>query len=222
VKGEILIQPKLFAGIEVNAEFDTFQARVGPELIMEGDVQGGACLSTVGSKGTTSDALLAELGWTPYLRADTLVLSKAVGAGYNNRLEPEQILAFKDLLQGLGGSSSLTPAVSGPPKVKPGQSATYNIKMPACYPYTEAVTYQVAWTGGAPPPVAAKTCTIGKQPGEATCTFDPKKDLTLMFAWPQASATNYTITVGALDGGLVGRKFTSAKPATVSVAVAAK
>ena len=142
------------------------------------------------------------------------------------------MMVFQDLLQGRGGSSALTPALSGDAKLTPGQSAVYNIKMPSCYPYTEPVTYHVAWTGGVTPGVNSPGPTAGTKacappaqastpPGELNCVFDPKQALALSFAWPQASKTDYTITVEAV-GDQLGRKFTSAKPAVVSVSVAAK
>jgi len=234
VSGEIEVQPKLFTGLEINVDVDIIQARVGPEATMEGDVQGDACLSTNGSSRSTSDALLAELGWTPGMRADLLIFNKAIGDGYDHPLEQERLMAFHDLLQERGGSNALTPAVSGQAKLAPGQSAIYNIKMPACYPYTQPVTYHVAWTGGVTPGVnspgptaGSKACTppakaeAGDPPSEMTCVFDPKQALALSFSWPQASATDYNITVAAL-GDQLGRKFTSAKPADVHVSVAAK
>jgi hypothetical protein len=232
VSGEILIQPKVFTGLELNVEFDALQARVGPEATMEGDVQGDACLATNGASRNTSDALLAELGWTPSMRADTLILNKQVGDGYDHPLEQERLMAFQDLLQGRGGSTALTPAVSGLAKLTAGQSAIYNIKMPSCYPYTQPVTYHVTWTGGVTPGVnspgptaGTKACAApaqaGTPPSELNCVFNPKQALALSFAWPKASATDYTIKVEAI-GDELGRKFTSAKPASVSVSVAAK
>jgi hypothetical protein len=232
VTGEIQIQPKIFTGIELNVEFDALQARVGPEATLEGDVQGDACLATNGASRTTSDALLAELGWTPSIRADTLIINKQVGDGYDHPLEQERMMAFQDLLQGRGGSSALTPALSGNAKLTPGQSAVYNIKMPSCYPYTEPVTYRVAWTGGVTPGVNSPGPTAGTKacappaqastpPSELNCVFDPKQALALSFAWPQASTTDYTITVEAV-GDQLGRKFSSAKPAVLPVSVAAK
>jgi hypothetical protein len=232
VSGEIQVQPKLFTGLEINVDVDAIQARVGPEAIMEGDVQGDACLSTNGAVRTTSDALLAELGWTPNMRADLLMFTTAIGDGYNHPLEPERMLAFQDLLQSRGGSSALTPAVSpavaGKAKLTAGESAIYNIKMPACYPYPDQVNYHVSWTGGGLT-AGTKGCVAPSQTppasgpslNELNCVFDPKQALALSLAWPQASTTDYSITVEAV-GDQLGRKFDSAKPAVVPVSVAAK
>ena len=228
VSGEIQVQPKLFTGLEINVDVDAIQARVGPEATLEGDVQGDACLSTAGAVRTTSDALLAELGWTPSMRADLLMFTTAIGNGYNKPLEPERMLEFQDLLQGRGGSSALTPGVTGQAKVTPGQAATYNISMPACYPYPDQVNYHVSWTGGGLT-AGSKSCSVPSAVPPATtpplnelnCVFNPKQALALSLAWPQASTTDYSITVEAV-GDQLGRKFNSAKPAVVPVSVAAK
>ncbi len=232
VTGSITVQPKLFTGLELNLDVNAIQVRAGPEATLEGDVQGGACLSTNGAVHTTSDALLSELGWTPSMHADVVMFTTPVGNTYDKPLEPEQIMAFQDLLQGHGGSSALTPtvspAVSGKAGLKSGESAIYNVKMPGCYPYSDPVTYHVAWTGGALT-AGTKACTVppspasGPPPSELNCVFDPKQSLALSFAWPQASTSDYTITV-ALVRDTLGRNFASAdpKPAVVPVSVAAK
>jgi hypothetical protein len=222
VNGMVEVQPKIFTGLELNVDVDAIQARVGPEATIEGDVQGDACLATKGAVRTSSsDALLAELGWTPGIRADVLIFNKPIGDGYDHPLEKERILAFQDLLQSQGGSSALTPVVAGKPKLAPGQSGTYNVKMSSCYPYSDPVIYQVTWTGGAARPVGINGCSPGNQPNEEICTSDPKKGFDFSLAWSEASTSDYTITVAAVKDTL-DRDFKSSKPFVLPITVSAK
>jgi hypothetical protein len=217
INGQIQVAPKLFVGLELDADFDALQLRAGPEAALEGDVLGDACLAP---PLPPSEALMAELDWKPALRADMLVAYKPVGNGYNHSfLGPEgHLIAFKDLVP--GGSSSLIPSLT-PPKqgLTPGSLAVYKLKMPLCYPYKDPVTYQVTWTGGGPPPNLCPPPAKNSPPG--TCNLqpaDPTKDLAITFVWPQAG--QYSITVAALNDQH-GREFTPPKPATLAVTVGA-
>ena len=222
LSAQLQIQPTLFTGIEFNTDYDLLTVRAGPEPQFTGDVQADACLTVASGKSpTSSEALAAELEWTPSVRADVLVATKAVGTGYNHPLL-KQLVKFWDLTP--GGSPAFMPSVSGPKQLKPGSPGIYNLKMPACYPYSDPVQYQVSWTGGVTPVVTSpgptpgtKACAFpAKTTGEATCWFDPKKDLAMSFAWPKAGDSRVTVVV---VGDQFGRKFASAKPVVSDTAV---
>lgn len=215
--GRIDVQPKIFTGISLDVDYDAFSVRSGPEPTMDGDVIGAACVSA-GQKVTTAEALMTELDWAPAFRVDVLVAEQPQGDGYNQTLT-KRLVSYNDLVP--GGSSALIPAVSGPPKAKPGNAEGYTVKMPDCYPYTEAVTVSLTWTGTVTP----STSTPGSAPGtkacnftagQATCVMDPKKGLSLAFAW--SAPGSYTITAVAVKDAF-GREFKTSRPGTVAVAV---
>jgi hypothetical protein len=126
-------------------------------------------------------------------------------------------------------SSALMPAVAGTTQPPHGQSAAYKVKMPACYPYTDALEYRVEWTGGATatssspgmkpggrplPESAPPGCALLGSPSE--CSNDPLKDMSFNLAWP--SAGTYTLTITPLKDKH-GRVYdaSTATPLTINV-----
>ena len=92
-------------------------------------------------------------------------------------------LGFWDLL-GEGGSTALSPLVSGPSSIEQGQTAAYTVKMRPCYPYSEAVNLDIdpgTWSGN--PQIA--------QPKSAQ-TF--MNSTTLSRAFSQAGFETVTVT----------------------------
>ena len=104
----------------------------------------GATQSTTTTTTTQErHALTADLDWGVELRAEALVGRHKVGGHTWPMIQRH--LWFKDLAD----SNALAPTLDGVAQIAPGQPAVFNFKMPACYPYTDAVDYQVKWTGGA-------------------------------------------------------------------------
>jgi hypothetical protein len=138
---------------------------------------------------------------------------------------------FRDLI----GSTSLVAALDGPTQASVGKPAIFKIKMPACYPYTEQVEYQLTWTGGATAgssnsapstakelpgtristsPTQTPGCTF--QAGQADCWSDPFKDTTVTLVWPAAGSYTFAATA---QRDKHGRQFNAPKIMQLAVNV---
>ena len=217
IQGQVFVKPAIYTALELNVYFGALTARAGPQPYLLGSVSGcaeAAAQQTAGggSRSHESHVLTADLDWGIELRAEALVGKEVVGDRKIPGMENQHIW-FSDLAP--GGSTALVAVVEGTPQVVAGQSATYRVKMPSCYPYTDPVRYRVTWTGDATPsgspaavttspgrltrigrPAAATTPGCEWQAGEGTCTFDPKQDLVFNLTWPTAG--NWTLTVAVI------------------------
>jgi hypothetical protein len=158
---------------------------------------GNACGDANGD-GTneTVQGLLADLSWGyqfayglgGWLLPDRL--SYTGGSSYP--------LGWQDLL-GPGGSTVLTPMISGAATATQGTPATYTVKMRPCYPYTDAVNFTMTpgtWTG-------------------ATSVTPPAGSSALQTTFQTAG--NQTLVATAVSDA-AGRNFQAATSRTIAVA----
>ena len=171
-----------------------------------------------GSDGTATSeenhALTADLDWGVELRAEALVAGQVVGNPYIHSVTGDKHLWFRDLAP--GGSTALVASVQGANTAAATKPASYKVKMPSCYPYTNKVQYRVSWTGGATP-AGNSMCQWQASKSSGTCQADPTKDLVINLTWPQAGS--YSLTVVPV-GDDHHRAFSSA-PQVTQVAVSA-
>jgi hypothetical protein len=242
IQGHVFVRPAIYTALELNF-FGALTARGGLEPYVLGSVSGCAEAAAqqtagAGSKSHESHVLSADLDWGIDLRAQALVAGEIVGGTQRTSLTGgNRHIWFRDLAP--GGSTGLVAVVEGAQQVVAAQSATYRVKMPSCYPYTDPVRYRVTWTGDATPTVSAAASTtspggltrVGRpmaattpgcewQAGEGTCNFDPKQDLVFDLTWPAAG--NYTLTVAVIgdDHGQGLRRFDpEPKPTQLEITV---
>jgi Cu/Ag efflux protein CusF len=148
VRGRIHVRPAVYAALQLDLDFDLLSARAGPEPYLYGEIYGCAAASGSQSAGGSStsqeyNALTADVDWGLDLRAEAFAGTDKLGEN-KWRLTGGHLL-FKDLAH----SNALIPVLAGTTQPPLSQPATYKVKMPACYPYTDQMEYQVAWTGGA-------------------------------------------------------------------------
>ncbi|HLB88295.1 MAG TPA: hypothetical protein VJK29_11640 [Terriglobales bacterium] len=193
VKGRVRVKPAIYTALQLDFDIDALSARAGPQPFLLGEVAGceyGAAQQSTAAPTTTQEfhALAGDLDWGVDLRGEAFIAEKEVGKPLSTPLVKDQHLWFQDLVQ--SGSTALTPSVEGMGQASAGKPAGYKLKMHPCYLYTDAVEYQIAWTGGAAP-APVQGCTW--QAGQGTCWADPKKDTAIYLVWP--SGGQYTITV---------------------------
>ena len=219
LQGSVFVKPAIFTALQLDFDVDALSARVGPQPYLLGSAAGCAAVAasqTIGGSSTSSQnqGLMADLDWGVDLRAEALIARQVVGPKYQHSVTGDKHLWFRDLMP--GGSTALVASVNGPTQVAPTKAATYKVRMPSCYPFTNAVQYRLTWTGNATP---AATPSCRWQVGQGTCTFDPTKDLALGLTW--SGPGSYTITVVAI-GDEHHRVFAPApKPTQVNVTVGA-
>jgi hypothetical protein len=218
MQGQVFVKPAIFTALQLDFDVDALSARVGPQPYLLGSAAGCAAVASqvVGgaSNGAENHALTADLDWGVDLRAEALIARKVVGPKYQHSVTGDKHLWFSDLAP--GGSNALEVTVAGPAQVAAAKSATYKLRMPSCYPYTNAMQYRVAWTGSATP---AATPSCRWQAGQGTCSGDPTKDLALGLTW--SAPGSYTVTAVAV-GDEHHRVFSPVpKPTRVNVAVGA-
>jgi len=148
VQGRIHVRPAVYAALQLDLDFDLLSARAGPEPYLYGEIYGCAAASgsqSTGGASTSQDynALTADVDWGLDLRAEAFAGTDKLGEN-KWRLTGGHLL-FKDLAH----SNALIPVLAGMTQPPLGQPAAYKVKMPACYPYTDQMKYQIAWTGGA-------------------------------------------------------------------------
>ena len=217
LQGQVFVKPAVFTALQVDLDVDALSARAGPQPFLLGSAAGCGAVSasqTAGGPSTSSTnyALLADLDWGVELRAEALIARKIVGQKYVHSVTGNKHLWFDDVAP--GGSSALDAAVTGPTQVGATKIATYKVKMPSCYPYPQAVTYQVKWTGNAS---AAAIPACKWVTGGGSCIADPTKDLVLNVTWPTPGS--YQVSVVAV-GDAHHRVFTPPPtPTQVSVTV---
>jgi hypothetical protein len=225
IQGRVHVKPAVYVALQLDFDEDILSARAGPQPYLLGELYGCGAASATQTQGGPSTAqefyaLTADLDWGIELRSEALVTNKIVAEAPRIQLVPanKKHLYFKDL----AASTALVPLLNGTLQPSAGHSASYKTKMPACYPYSDPVEYQVNWTGGATatdaststaatnsrPKSGALTILPGSkaQPasssapsactllaGQGDCWSDPLKDVSLDLVWPVAGT--YTLSV---------------------------
>jgi hypothetical protein len=218
IKGQVFVKPSVYTALQLDFDYDLLSARAGPQPYLLGMASGCVEASAQqASNGTSTSeenhALTADLDWGVELRAEALVAGQVVGNPYVHSVTGDKHLWFRDLAP--GGSTALIANVQSGGPASVAKPASYKVKMPACYPYTNRILYQVTWTGGAAP---TNNSACQWQPGRGTCQFDPTKDLLINLTWPAAGS--YSLTVVPVSDEH-HRTFTPAPQATqVAVTIA--
>ena len=211
IKGQVFVKPSVYTALQLDFDFDLLSARAGPQPYLLGMASG--CAETSGQQTTagasTSEenhALTADLDWGVELRAEALVAGQVVG---NSKVYPvtgDKQLWFRDVAP--GGSNALIDNVRSAGPATAARPASYKVKMPTCYPYTNRILYQVTWTGGAAP---SNNSACQWQTGRGTCQFDPTKELSINLTWPTPG--DYSLTVAPVSDDH-HRTFSPAPPPT--------
>ena len=218
IQGEVFVKPAIFTALQLDFDVDALSARVGPQPYLRGTADGCAGLTswqTLGGGAATSEShgLTADLDWGVDLRAEALIARQVIGQPYVHSVTGNKHLWFRDLA---GGSTSLVVLSSGPSQATVNKSATYSVRMPSCYPYTESIQYHVTWTGNATP---TPTPACHWQSGSGNCSSDPATPLGIGLTW--SAPGSYVVTVVAA-GDDHHRVFTPAPtPTRIAVTVAA-
>ena len=218
IQGGLFVKPAIFTALQLDFDVDALSARVGPQPYLRGMADGCAGVTswqTPGGGSTTSEShgLTADLDWGVDLRAEALIARQVIGQPYVHSVTGNKHLWFRDLAS---GSTSLIVLSSGPSQVGVNKSATYSVRMPSCYPYTEAVHYRVTWTGNATP---TSTPACHWQAGGGDCSSAPATPLAMGLTW--SAPGSYVVTVVATSDEH-HRVFTPApKPTQIAVTVAA-
>ena len=219
IKGQVFVKPSVYTALQLDFDYDLLSARAGPQPYLLGMASGCAeasaqQASTGQSTSEENHALTADLDWGVDLRAEALVAGQVVGKPYVHSVTGDKHLWFRDLAP--GGSTALVANVQGAGPATVAKPASYKVKMPACYPYTNRIQYMVMWTGQATP---ARNSACQWQAGRGTCQFDPTKELSFDLTWPAAGT--YSLTVSPVSDEH-HRTFNPAPPVTrMSVTVGA-
>jgi hypothetical protein len=222
VSAQIDVTPDVYTAIQLDFDIDVISVRSGPEPTLYGVLSGclaGTATQTVGGGPSSSQSwhlLTGDVDWGVRERSDLLVLGTQVG---NSWMFPTILgrthLWYDDLWP--GGSTALDAIVAAPTTaISSGAAGEYKVSMPGCYPYTDKVTYKVAWTGNAKGENAGTPgdCLLGDGGGQ--CVSAPATPFGMDFIWPGAGSDSLTV-VPVSDAH--GRVFKSAQPTQVNVVV---
>ena len=211
IKGQVFVQPSVYTALQLDFDYDLLSARAGPQPYLKGMASG--CIEASAQQASTGQstseenhALTADLDWGVDLRAEALVAGQIVGKPLVRPVTHDKHLWFRDLAP--GGSTALVANVQSTGSATVAKPASYKVKMPACYPYTNRIQYRVTWTGDATP---ARNSACQWQAGRGTCQFDPTKELSIDLTWPTAGS--YSLTVSPVSDEH-HRTFSPAPPAT--------
>ena len=193
INGQVFVKPAVYTALQLDFDYDLLSARAGPQPYLLGMASGcvEASAQQASNGESTSEqnhALTADLDWGVELRAEALVAGKIVGNPYVHSVTGDKHIWFSDLAP--GGSTALIANVQSAGPAAAAKPASYKVKMPTCYPYTNRINYRVTWTGGATP---TQNPACQWQAGRGTCQFDPTKDLLINLTWPTAG--DYSLTV---------------------------
>lgn len=191
LKGRVRVKPAFYAALQLDVDWEALSARAGPQPYLLGELSGcsstSATQTTAGSSTQESYALTADLDWGIELRAEALAGGKKLGDSLIVPILPPHHIAFWDL-GGSNPSNALIPSVDGSQQAAVGKPAAYKLKMGSCYPYTDQVTYQVNWTGGA----------------TATGNTTPTQTVNTPAAQQQANAARAAVTLNRPFGIVTG------------------
>ena len=144
---ELEVEAQVYARLMVRAELyddDLFYAEVGAKGFVEADLwgyYGNACGDADGDgDNETVEALTAdaEAGYDWIYGIGGIIVSDRQWTSTGGRYP----LGFWDLL-GEGGSTALSPMVSGPDSVIEDQPVTYEVKMRPCFPFSDRVNLAI-------------------------------------------------------------------------------
>ena len=234
--GRIRLKPAIYSALQLGLNYNVLNVRAGPQPFLLGEIRGciaaAAAQDTAGASSSEAlHALTADLDWGIEVRAEALAGGEKLAQ--KKWLLQQEHLYFADL----GRSTALVPMITGAAHASTGQSAAFAVKMPSCYPYTDAMQYRVRWTGDAgapsaapsqatlvralpsrgslPAPGAANTdCTL--ESGQGSCRGAPQNDTLLYLAWPASG--DYRLTVAPLEDAH-GRRFDAASTAEWAISV---
>jgi hypothetical protein len=217
IKGQVFVKPSIFTALQLDFDYDLLSARAGPQPFLLGMASGCAEASAQQASNGSSTSeenhvLTADLDWGMEVRAEALVAEHIVGKPYVHSVTGDKHLWFRDLAP--GGSNALVAKVQSVGAAAASKPASYRVKMPSCYPYTNKIQYRVSWTGNA---VAAPNSLCQWQSrGAGICKADPTNDLVINLTWPAAG--DYSLTVVPVSDDH-HRSFSSA-PQVIQVTVA--
>lgn len=222
LEGQAFVKPDIYVALELDLDFDAAAVRAGPEPTLTGTLYGCGTateknnLTTGHSTITESHALAFDLDWGLILRTDFLVGGTKEGDGWNPSLVGKEHILFKDLWP--GGSNAFRAELTEPSEKETEKNSSFDVSMPACYPFTENLHYKVTLPAGATG-VASSLCSWTG--AEGSCTGNPKKALNFMVNWP-ASGT-YPLTVVAFEDvhprKFYDNKFTQVTPTILNVTI---
>ena len=195
IKGQATVTPSVYTALQFDFDFDALSARAGPKPALVAQVNGCAYVgekTVSGGPSTTqhSQCLVADLDWKTDFVSQVLIGGKSV-ASQTNSLVGARHIVFDDLLP--GGSTALIAGVTQVASPAAGQPVYFKVQMPQCYPYTDKIQYQVAWTGGGSGVPDPSACTWDNATGTGTCFADPTKQVEIGFQWP-AGSHSLTVT----------------------------
>ncbi len=123
-------------------------AQVGVRPHLYGDLwgyYGNTCGDADGNGvNETVSALTFGLDWQVSLTAEAAALGGSPKKWNNLWSSARKHIKFWDLI----GSSAARPILTGPTSVAKNSTAAYTAKMRPCWPYSNTVTYKVAWGDG--------------------------------------------------------------------------
>jgi hypothetical protein len=230
VEGRIRIKPAIYAALQLGLNYNLLNARAGPQPYLLGEVYGcgaatGAQSTTGASSGEQFHALTADIDWGIEVRAEALAGGQKV-AKHTWKLH-QQHLDFRDL----ANSTALRPIVAGTMQPSAAQTASFIMKMPTCYPYSDSMKYRVSWTGNASAPAATSgsksRAAAGQLPsgtpsnciiesGNGTCQGGPQSDTSLYLLWPAPG--DYSLTVSPYEDKH-GRRFSASSATQTNLSV---
>jgi hypothetical protein len=224
LEGRMKLRPAILAAVEIAFNGDLLAARAGINPYVQGEIigcaAGAAKQSTAGGGADQSYALTADFD----SGIEALAEAKAgpVQVGSKHWKDDQRHIAFRDLAH----STALQPDVSGKTEAVARQPVALQLKMPSCYPYSEAVEYQLDWAvDGASRDAGRATaasvtkiggssgagCSLGSDSGR--CSGDPHKSTLVNLAFPGVGS--YPVRVSLIRDAH-GRDFSGA-PATQHV-----
>lgn len=217
IQGQVSVKPGIYTALQLNLNYNVLGARAGPQPFLLGTAigcaAGSASQSTRGvSTSETSAALTADLDWGVQIRAEALAGGQRIGSRWEYEAMDPRHIWFRDLAP--GGSTALQATVAAPAAVTAARAASFKLRMPACYPYSEPVHYRITWTGNATP---APNPACSWEAGAGTCRYHPAKDLAFNLSWPTPGT--YAVSAVLLKDG--HRTFASAPPVGLEIVVAA-
>ena len=239
VKGAVHVQPAIYTALQLSLNFEALAGRAGPQPFLLGEVRG--CSETAAAQNTAGmstaqefHALTTDLDWGLEFRAEALVAGEQV-ASHIERVMKDRHIAFSDIAP--GGSTAISPGLSGPVQLAAGAHGAFVLKSRACHPFNDAVDYRLTWTGNAAPTTASTAAPVrlptglgrqavpGASPASPACTWESGAalcklkrgtDAAFTLAWPQAGS--YTVTATPLRD-THGREFRADRATQMSINV---
>jgi len=183
--GRASIRPYAWPNLRTTLIPSGVYVKLGPRIAANFDVWG-----QTGNCGDADQDGHEEYTQALTMDVDVPIVELAVGVGiYDTIVSKEFVLAtvlqshfgFYDLET--GGSSALSPMVSGPTTVPTGFGSTYEVRMRPCYPYSDRLAYDVEWGDGTygqtaqgNPQIPMSVAKVWTVPGTASITVRPETD----------------------------------------------